>query len=190
MIINSIDVFKEAFKVMEKEVEKFIYDLRDLIKENPKFISDSTGIKIFDQWENDIYIFPSIIRFNSVSFLSTRSHVFNNKRREYMYFGWKFYELLCDSIGNDNEEKILIDRLKCISDKSKFNIMKMLKEKSMFGQEIANSLSLTTATVSYHMNALILAKLVYMEKVDNKIFYSINKDTMEEFLKILKKELN
>ncbi len=190
IIINSIDIFKEAFKVMEKEVAKFIEELRALIEENPKFISDSTGIKMFDQWESDIYIYPSIIRFNAVSFISRISPVFNHKRSEYMYFGWKFYDLLCTSMGNDNEEKILIDRLKCISDKSKFNIIKMLKEKPMFGQEIATALSLTTATVSYHMNALILSKLVYMEKVDNKIFYSVNKYTMEEFLKVLKKELN
>jgi len=97
---------------------------------------------------------------------------------------------LSASVGNDNEEKILIDRLKCLSDKSKFNIIKMLKKKSMFGQEIAAALSLTTATVSYHMNALIIAKLVYMEKVDNKIFYSVDKDTIKEFLRVLNKELN
>lgn len=190
IIIDSIDVFKEAFKVMEKEVEKSIDELKALIEENPKFISDSTGMKIFDKWGNDIYIYLSIIRFNSVSFVSTRNYVFNNERREYMYFGWKFYELLCTSIGNDNEEKVLIDRLKCLSDKSKFNIIKMLKKKSMFGQEIAAALSLTTATVSYHMNALIVAKLVYMEKIDNKIFYSVDKDTMDEFLRTLNKELN
>lgn len=190
MILGSIDVFKEAFKVMEKEVEKSKDELKALIKDNPKFISDSTGIKIFDKWENDIYIYLSIIRFNSVSFVSTRNYVFNNKGREYMYFGWKFYELLCASTGSDNEEKVLIDRLKCLSDKSKFNIIKMLKKKSMFGQEIAAALSLTTATVSYHMNALIVAKLVYMEKVDNKIFYSVDKDTMKEFLRVLNKELN
>ncbi len=40
------------------------------------------------------------------------------------------------------------------------------------------------------MNALIIAKLVYMEKVDNKIFYSVDKDTIKEFLRVLNKELN
>ncbi|MEG1254361.1 ArsR family transcriptional regulator [Clostridium sp.] len=189
MIIDSIDNFKETFKVMEKEVDKFVEELRGFLDENENFISDSTGIRCFEEWERDIYIYPGMINFNSVSFTSNKSFTFNSERNEYMYFGWKIYEFIKTTRGKDNEEELLIDRLKCISDKSKFSIVKMLKEKSMFGQEIATALSLTTATVSYHMNALVLAKLVYIEKVENKVFYNIDKEQINKFLDGLTKEL-
>jgi len=189
MVIDSIDNFKETFKVMEKEVSNFVEELRGLLDENENFISDLTGLRCFDKWERDIYIYPGIINFNSVSFTSNKSFTFNSERNEYMYFGWKVYDLIKNTRGKDNEEELLIDRLKCISDKSKFSIIKMLKEKSMFGQEIATALSLTTATVSYHMNALVLAKLVYIEKVENKVFYNVDKEQVNKFLEVLRKEL-
>lgn len=190
MILESIDIFKDAFKVMEKDLLKSIEELKALINDNENFISEITGIKDLESWERNIHVYISIVRYNSISIMSNRKFIFNKDKVEYMYFGWKFYELLKLSRGNDIEIELLNNRLKCLSDKSKFNIIKMLKEKPMFGQEIANRLSLTTATVSYHMNALILAKLVYMEKIDNKVFYSADRAKIDEFLNILKRELN
>ncbi|MEG1870695.1 MAG: ArsR family transcriptional regulator [Peptostreptococcaceae bacterium] len=189
MLLESIEVFKETFKVMEKDVEKFIEELRMLVDGDSDFMSEITGMNILETSKSDIHVYPSFSRYNSVSLITNNEFIFNSERVEYMYFGWKFYELLELSRGKGSEMELLNSRLKCLSDKSKFNIIKMLKEKPMFGQEIATNLALTTATVSYHMNALILAKLVYMKKVDNKIFYSVDKDNMEEFFYILKKEL-
>lgn len=190
ILLESLEVFKETFKVMEKDVEKFIEEFRMLVDNNKNFIFEVTGLKIFDTWESDIHIYPSFARYNAVSFTSNRSFIFNREKLEYMYFGWKFYELVKLSRGKNSEVELLNDRLKCFSDKSKFNIIKMLREKPMFGQEIASKLSLTTATVSYHMNALILAKLVYIEKEDNRVYYIVDKDAMEEFFNILRKELS
>jgi DNA-binding transcriptional ArsR family regulator len=72
--------------------------------------------------------------------------------------------------------------LKLLSDKSKFEILKLIKDKPAYGYEIANALNLSTSTISYHMNALITSKLIKIEKDANKIYYSLNEDTVNQIL--------
>ncbi len=189
MIIESIDIFKETFKVMEKDVADTVSMIKSELEKNEKYIAGITGIKALENWDRDMYIQPSMINFNGVSFQCSRSFVFDIPRRDDLYFGWKIQELINIFQGNDKEGEILNGRLKCLSDKSKFTILKLLKEKPMFGQEIAMALSLTTATVSYHMNALLCAKLVFIERIENKIFYTINSECVDEIVEVLKKEL-
>lgn len=189
IVIEAIDIFKEIFTVIEKDVEKAIEELRQEIGANPQYISDVTGIRILEQWDRDLNVQPSMINFNAVSIQCSQSFIFGTPRRDDLYFGWKFNELMKISYGKDKEEEILNERLKCLSDKSKFKILKHLKEKPMFGQEIATALALTTATVSHHMNALLNSKLVNLERIENKIYYTLNNETIEKTIKSIEKEL-
>ncbi len=76
----------------------------------------------------------------------------------------------------------LNNALKLLSDKSKFEILRLIKEKPSYGFEIANELNLSTSTISYHMNGLITAGLVLIEKDATRIYYSTNKDILANIL--------
>jgi DNA-binding transcriptional ArsR family regulator len=76
--------------------------------------------------------------------------------------------------------------LKLLSDKSKFEILKFIKDKPAYGFEIANALNLSTSTISYHMNSLISERLVKMEKDATKIYYRVNRETIENLLAAIK----
>ncbi len=80
----------------------------------------------------------------------------------------------------DSED--LNNALKLLSDKSKFEILRFIKEKPSYGFEIANELNLSTSTISYHMSGLIAAGLVKLEKDANKIYYSTNKEKIADIL--------
>ncbi len=80
----------------------------------------------------------------------------------------------------------LINTLKLLSDKSKFEILRFIKDDSKYGFEIANALNLSTSTISYHMNSLIIANLVRLEKDANKIYYSLNREQLEVLLENIK----
>ena len=105
-----------------------------------------------------------------------------------MYYGINFDILFNLSNGVYDNVK-LVRKLKILSDKSKFEILQLLKEKSMFGQEIAQKLKLTTATVSHHMNSLICANFVYMERKNGKTYFNPNNDEIKIFLVNLNKKL-
>lgn len=70
--------------------------------------------------------------------------------------------------------------LKLLSDKSKFEILSYIRDQEAYGSELAKHLNLTTATVSHHMNALLLAGLVEVKREDKRVYYKANKEALEE----------
>lgn len=88
------------------------------------------------------------------------------------------------SLSNEESgfEDYVLQVLKLLSDKSKFEILSYIRDKRAYGSELAKHLKLTTATVSHHMNALLAAGLVELEKVDNRVYYRANKKALAEVL--------
>lgn len=189
MIIDSVEIFNETFKVMEKDVAKCVTMIKDELEKNPKYVAEITGMKALENWDRDIWIHPSIVNFNAVSVHISKSILFDITSHDNLFFGYKIHDLIYKFQGSDEDSEIIVSRLKCLGDKSKFTILKLLKERPMFGQEIASALSLTTATVSYHMNTLLCAKLIFIERIENKIFYTINSESIDEIIKVITKEL-
>ena len=80
-----------------------------------------------------------------------------------------------------NKEEVLL-AAKAMADPSKLEILSVLKQGRSYGQKLAGRLNLTTATVSYHMSALINANLITMEKEGTRIYYSINEESVRAYL--------
>ena len=88
-----------------------------------------------------------------------------------------------------NEQQKLEYFLKVLSDKSKFEILTLLKKKSMYGHELAKAMNLKTPTISYHMDALISGDLIHIRKENNRIYYSLNKEEIEHMIQYLHHKL-
>lgn len=191
IIIDSVDNFNKSFVVLNKDFLKVKNELQEKINDNNNYISDITGIKGIDVWGTSIKVYISMIRFSNVTIrtVSGNKIISKTEKSDYIYFGWKFMELMKISKEKNGERELLLDRFKCLSDKSKFKILTLLKKRPMYGQEIASEMNLTTATVSYHMNALVLTEFVLIQRIDNKIFYSVNSIKIEEFINVFKREL-
>lgn len=104
------------------------------------------------------------------------------------------YGLLVDRIFNygseQNQQKEWIQaQLKTISDKSKFEILSLLKEKSKYNLEIAEQLGLTPATVSHHMNQLLNMDLVTVEKKKGKVYYHSSMEELERVVQRMREHL-
>lgn len=69
-----------------------------------------------------------------------------------------------------------------MSDKTRREILAMLKERNLSAGEIAESFSLTKATVSHHLSVLKAAGLVETEKRAQTIVYSLNMTVFQSFL--------
>lgn len=88
-----------------------------------------------------------------------------------------------------NEQQKLEYFLKLLSDKSKLEILTLLKNKSMYGNELAKAMHLKTPTISYHMDALIDGNLVHIKKENNRIYYSLNTKEIESMIQYLHHKL-
>lgn len=78
---------------------------------------------------------------------------------------------------------------KVLSDKTRFDIINILVDKESYGQEIAEKLGITTATVSYHMDYLLSTSLIILKRKSRRIYYSLNKEQVKDSLNFLEKEL-
>ena len=102
------------------------------------------------------------------------------------YYGLLNYEIFrSDAFSSAIDENIII-KLKALSDKSKLQILIALKKRPMYSLEIAEELELTAGTISHHMNVLVGANLVKIEKQSSKVYYQINEDGIKATITKLK----
>ena len=74
------------------------------------------------------------------------------------------------------------DTFKALSDPVRRDILTMLKKGRMSAGEIGSNFDMTGATVSYHLNILKKADLVFVEKEKNFVYYSLNTSIVEEVM--------
>lgn len=82
------------------------------------------------------------------------------------------------------------DVFKSLGDKTKLDILQALRTRSMYGQELATLLNLSTATISYHMNLLLNHDFVMVERENSRIYYQLNKPGLIRQLKRINKLLD
>ena len=86
-------------------------------------------------------------------------------------------------------ENQAITLFKCLADKSRIQILKSLMEKDMYVELLAQRLSLTPATISFHLKKLMDAGALTSRKEQYYTIYSINDDIFKvSILDILKEK--
>ncbi len=94
-------------------------------------------------------------------------------------------EFILTGKGVRNEDIVNIGKL--FSDKSKVDILEIVGKRSCYGKELANELQLSTATISYHVNSLLKEGLLKAEVNANKVYYSLNRETLATYLEDVKR---
>ncbi|MEW8956410.1 ArsR/SmtB family transcription factor [Clostridium sp.] len=179
-------------RILNKYIERFRI-LGDQWKDTLEELIRSGGIEGFKEtydiipfddfkYCNRVYIYLISINVFNISWVTGRD---NNT---YIYLGNKSLEMIENFRGKNNFEK-LMKVIKNLSDPSRFKLLKLISSESKYGQELAHDLNLTTPTVSYHITGLKMNKLINEKYEGKKMYYSLNKDTLREMIKILEKEL-
>ena len=74
------------------------------------------------------------------------------------------------------------DTFKALSDPIRREILTLLKGGRLSAGEIGSHFDMTGATISYHLNILKKAELVYENREKNFIFYELNTSVVEEVM--------
>jgi biotin operon repressor len=86
------------------------------------------------------------------------------------------------------EDQALI-LFKCLSDRSRLQILKSLNEEPMYVERLAERLNLTSSTISFHLKKLEKAGVVYSIKEQYYIIYHLKEEILQEnILNIIKSE--
>ena len=87
------------------------------------------------------------------------------------------------------DEEIYLNALKQLSDKRRFEILSYLSLKPAYASELVKFSGLTAATISHHMSQLAEASLIRLEKIDTKVYYSLNEEMIRKCLDYCEKKL-
>ncbi len=74
------------------------------------------------------------------------------------------------------------ETFKALSDPVRREIMNLLKNGKMSAGEIASHFEMTGATVSYHLNVLKKADLIFETRKKNFIYYELNTSVLEDIM--------
>ena len=200
---------KQTFELIEETVD-FLQGYREELEaEAARFYEHWSGFlvdgHVFSQYVKEYFridigeenpygfeVWPCILGINRCSYTSDMDENGKFRSPEIVHLGsaetygaymkgWKFTPEL--------ENKHVLEVLKVLSDKSKFEILSYIRDKRAYGSELAKHMGLTTATISHHMGALFDCGLVEIERENNRMFYREKKETMEQVLEYCRKTL-
>ena len=74
------------------------------------------------------------------------------------------------------------ETFKALSDPVRREILMLLKKQRLSAGEIGSNFDMTGATISYHLNILKKAGLIFEQKEKNFIYYELNTSVVEEVM--------
>lgn len=197
-IINDVDNFKKTFISMIKEYEikykvfikKYESDMnayadfleKEVIEKGIDINIPITQLVDIERIDN-IYIIPSYFQAYTIS-----QTISSASRTSYMFIG-KYVDKIFQSKNRESSVDKYVAIFKNLSDLNRYKFIKILSKGEKYGQEIADELNITSATVSYHANNLLITNLLKMERSENKTYYSLNKETLREMIDFIQNDL-
>lgn len=172
------DQVRSFLHVYEQDIKK-AYSQGDMVQ----YFLDKKHIR-YDMEGKNIYVLPSVIQYGTLWMTDIESYP------DRVYVGWG----ICLLQGNVNQEAMfdteqLCTSLKLLSDKSKFEILKIISNERLYGTQIAKKLNLTTPTISYHLQSLLNAGFLLVEKEERRVYYRLNDEYVEQFFHSVKQAL-
>ncbi|GGH88850.1 DNA-binding transcriptional ArsR family regulator [Pullulanibacillus pueri] len=92
------------------------------------------------------------------------------------------------NVQTEKKEKVL-DALKILSDERRVEIIRLLNQGPLYGYELAKKMDLSNSTVSHHLSSLASIGLVKSVRRENRVYFEVQKQEVEELLERIKKFL-
>lgn len=131
--------------------------------------------------DSNMIIYPSLGGYNSL----TVENFLGDDAYDHLFFGIHLNRLMEMRNAYVKQEMDLTPFLKAIADPSKLEILRNLKDKRLYASQLADRLNISNATVSHHVSALLNLELISFEKEQNKVYFMINQNKVDDYLKLL-----
>jgi len=130
------------------------------------FLQDNFNVALDDTHE--FLLYPGLYNVNSVTFGGS---AYSDR---FIVFSLHFFDIgeIFKNVKSENVDAESF--LKCLSDNTKLNILKLLKNNPMYGSQLAEKLDCTNANISYHMSPLIALNVVSAKRETNRVYYYLN----------------
>lgn len=179
---QAVHLFQQKKTLIQPYLTKFDDTYSKLLQNDPRsYVHEHYRIRLSDN--KDIVFAPYLFGCNTVVYFDS-----DHTPAEQIYIGVLF-ETISTVVDQIISDERICKTLKILSDNSKFEILKSIRNKPAYGQELADQLNLSTATISHHMNALINSGFIQLEKQTNRIYYQMDKEKVSRFIEQLRTSL-
>jgi DNA-binding transcriptional ArsR family regulator len=97
------------------------------------------------------------------------------------------FNMLKEAIEDETSNRVLV--FKNLGDKTRYDVLKLIAKGMTSTKKIAETLNVSSATISYHINALVTANMITLSK-DKSKKYDINHSGLQAIWEAFIKDLN
>lgn len=181
-----LPVFLEEYEKYKVEVRNYGVELQERILRDGVFAISDMWKGIYDPWNNIEESLPKARHlFVSIGATPLGSHGFEQGKRSNRFYVQGFHLekgliKLRQSRVDSREE--LVYFFKNLGDSTRFQVLELIGKGMGSNKELAEALSLTTATVSYHLNFLFNAGMITRTEQNGKRIMIVNREKIREIL--------
>lgn len=183
LIFTTRNIYNRVFCKIEdslnKRLEGYIEVYRNEFDKNPKKFIEKYLSQFYGS-EDRIWIEKSFeIHISFFQYILFSTNNIKRTNPDLIIFGVNN----CDYYDVKEKEKKVNVFIKALSDKKKVSILRMISKRPYYGYEIAEKLSITPATANYHINNLIITGIVDVERRENKVYLTLNKEIFKDMMR-------
>ena len=187
LMTKLLPIFEEIYLPFQNEVEEYGEYLVEFLNDMGAGGLEEITYSILDASildDNQINILISAMYSYAISIASTA-------KINYIAWGLRMEEAF-KKIKDINENKTYerVQIFKNFGDKTRYGVLKLIASGETSTKKIAKALDVSSATISYHINNILTAKIIKMDKSNNKFGYVIDYELLEETIEEFKKDLN
>lgn len=187
LIETAVTVLKKSMKKINFLCEEFYRYWNNFLEHTDFtiYLKENLGIDLQNYLHDDFpngQMRPFLIQQTDVACLRIGE---DSSDSFFFLIGILFNEIFMPhTMKADQNPDVIFQALRCLSDKSKFDILTYIKKDWAYGSQIAKHMNLSTATISHHMSILLEHGLVEIKtkKDENRIYYHQNQKKLKEVL--------
>lgn len=186
LMYKILPIFYEFLNPLNDKVVEYGNYLVDYLNvKGPKGLGELTDSiidpKIIDTEEVNILI--SVVFSYAISLLP-------RGKESYIAWGIKMEDAFRQMKEiNENKTNERVQIFKNLGDKTRYEVLKLIASGETSTKVIAETLGVSSATISYHINNFLTSKVIKMDKVDNKYGYVVDYELLNRTLEEFKEDL-
>jgi len=183
-LIALLEYYYKNFYIDEEEkvnqfLQKYYKENEELIKETAiKFLNNffTSGENSFD-YDNEVMVV--LIYFGEIMSIT-------DPDKNYTVIGYNYHKFINKTFSNINNIEEQAHIFKALGDETRLKILQELLNGPKYMTELGEKLDVSTPTINYHIKKFLNAGLIQIDKAENRIYYKVRRDILQNVIKLLK----
>lgn len=181
-----LPIFQEVYTSYEVEVKEYGEELVEFLnKEGAKGLEEITfsimKSNILDSEKNNVLISMTSSYVVSLTISGKDKLVAWGLKVE------EFFKAMRDLYEDKINERVQM--FKNLGDKTRYEVLRLVSLGETSNKKIANEIGVSGATISYHISNLVTAKIIKLDKSDNKYGYLVNYEYLDEMIREFREDI-